>query len=134
MDRHLFLRACAGLLHPVGGELLIQNELMIGKPYRDFFKKVFLTCLRHRMEEGLIPGLTLSEHFSLVDGSPSLFIDQKQALKISNQRIIEYNIRGSHSTNVEMLSGGNQQRALLALLKEPFNSNLIGTSNPRSGC
>jgi ABC-type uncharacterized transport system ATPase subunit len=127
----LFLRACAGLVHPVGGELLVQNESMIGKPYRDFLQKGVSYLPAARMEEGLIPGLTLSEHFSLVDGNQSLFIDQKQALKISNERIIVYNIRGSHSTKVEMLSGGNQQRALLALLKEPLN--LILLEHPTRG-
>lgn len=127
----LFLRACAGLLHPVGGELLIQNGSMIGKPYRDFLQKGVSYLPANRMEEGLVSGLTLSEHFLLVDGNQSLFIDQKQALKISNQRITEYNIKGSHSTSVEMLSGGNQQRALLALLKEPLN--LILLEHPTRG-
>jgi general nucleoside transport system ATP-binding protein len=73
----------------------------------------------------------LSEHFSLLDGSRSLFIDQKQALKISNQRIKEYNIRGRDSSLVEMLSGGNQQRALLALLKDPLS--LILLEHPTRG-
>jgi ABC-type uncharacterized transport system ATPase subunit len=127
----LFLRACAGLLHPVGGELRIQNELMLGKPYRDFLQKGVSYLPAARMEEGLIPGMTLSEHFLLVDGNQSLFIDQKQALQISKQRIIEYNIHGSPSTTVEMLSGGNQQRALLALLKEPLN--LILLEHPTRG-
>ncbi len=127
----LLLRACAGLLHPVGGELLIQNQSMIGKPYRDFLQKGVSFLPAARMEEGLIQGLTLSEHFSLVDGSPALFIDQKHALEICDQRIIEYNIKGTHSTNVEMLSGGNQQRALLALLKEPLN--LILLEHPTRG-
>jgi simple sugar transport system ATP-binding protein len=127
----LLLRACAGLLHPVAGELLIQNHTMIGKPYRDFLRRGVSYLPASRMEEGLIPGLTLSEHFSLVDGNHSLFIDQKQALKITNQRIKEYNIRGTESTTVEMLSGGNQQRALLALLKEPLA--LILLEHPTRG-
>ncbi len=75
--------------------------------------------------------MTLSEHFSLVDGTRSLFIDQKQAQKITNQRIKEFNIRGTESTTVEMLSGGNQQRALLALLKEPLA--LILLEHPTRG-
>jgi ABC-type uncharacterized transport system ATPase subunit len=127
----LFLRACAGLLHPVDGELNIQNQNMSGKPYRDFLKKGVSYLPAARMEEGLIPGLTISEHFSLVDGNKSLFIDQKQALNITNQRIKEYNIRGTESTKVEMLSGGNQQRALLALLKEPLA--LILLEHPTRG-
>ena len=127
----LFLRACAGLLRPVGGELFIQDENMLGKPYRSFLQKGVTYLPASRLEEGLIPGLTLSEHFSLLDGSRSLFIDQKQALKVSNQRIQEYNIRGRESSLVEMLSGGNQQRALLALLKDPLS--LILMEHPTRG-
>lgn len=127
----LFLRASAGLLRPVGGEIFIKNEAMIGKPYRSFLKRGVAYLPASRMEEGLIPGLTLTEHFSLLDDNPSLFIDQKQALTICNQRIKEYNIRGSDSTKVEMLSGGNQQRALLALLKETLS--LMCLEHPTRG-
>jgi simple sugar transport system ATP-binding protein len=127
----LFLRACAGLLRPVGGELFIQNENLIGKPYRAFLQKGVTYLPASRLEEGLIPGLTLSEHFSLLDGNRSLFIDQKQALKICNQRIKEYNIHGRDSSKVEMLSGGNQQRALLALLKDSLS--LILLEHPTRG-
>ncbi len=114
----LFLRACAGLVRPVGGELYIRDESMLGNPYRAFLQKGVAYLPAARMEEGLIPGLSLSEHFSLLDDNRALFIDQKQAQKVCNQRILEYNIRGRDSTHVEMLSGGNQQRALLALLKD----------------
>jgi general nucleoside transport system ATP-binding protein len=127
----LFLRACAGLLRPVGGELFIQNENMLGKIYRSFMQKGITYLPASRLEEGLIPGLTLSEHFSLLDGKRSLFIDQKQAIKDCNQRIKEYNIRGRESTSVEMLSGGNQQRALLALLKDSLS--LILLEHPTRG-
>jgi simple sugar transport system ATP-binding protein len=85
----LFLRACAGLIRPVGGELFVKNEAMLGKPYRTFLKKGVTYLPASRMEEGLIPGLTLSEHFSLVDGNQSLIINQKQVLKVCNQRIKE---------------------------------------------
>lgn len=121
----LFLKACAGLLHPVGGEIFIRNETMIGKPYRSFLQKGVAYLPAARMEEGLIPGLTLSEHFSLLDDSRSLFIDQKHVLARCNERIKEYNIHGRDSTKVEMLSGGNQQRALLALLKESLSLMLL---------
>jgi simple sugar transport system ATP-binding protein len=121
----LFLRACAGLLRPVGGEFFIKNEAMIGKPYRIFLQNGVGFLPAARMEEGLIPGLTLSEHFSLLDGNRSLFIDQKQVLKVCNQQIKEYNIRGRDSTKVEMLSGGNQQRALLALMKNSLSLMLL---------
>ncbi len=121
----LFLRACAGLLRPVGGQLLICNDNMIGKQYRTFLQKGVSYLPASRMEEGLVPGLTLTEHFSLVDGKQALFIDQKEALNVCEQRIKEYNIRGQNSTKVEMLSGGNQQRALLALLKDELTLLLL---------
>ncbi len=35
----LFLRACAGLVRPVGGELLIHQQNMTGKPYRSFLSQ-----------------------------------------------------------------------------------------------
>jgi len=127
----LFLRACAGLLRPVGGELFVQNENMLGKVYHAFLQKGVTYLPASRLEEGLISGLTLSEHFSLLDGNRSLFIDQSQALKVCNQRIKEYNIRGRDSTLVEMLSGGNQQRALLALLKDSLS--LILLEHPTRG-
>jgi general nucleoside transport system ATP-binding protein len=127
----LFLRACSGLLRPVGGELFIQNQVMTGKPYRSFLQKCVTYLPAARLEEGLIPGLTISEHFSLLDRNSSVFIDQKLAYKVSNQRIKEYNIRGYDSSLVEMLSGGNQQRALLALLKDSLS--LILLEHPTRG-
>jgi ABC-type uncharacterized transport system ATPase subunit len=127
----LFLQACAGLLRPVGGEILIQNESMTGKPYRSFLQKNVAYLPAARLEEGLVPGLTLSEHFSLIDDQPGLFIDQKQALAICNERIKEFNIHGRATSPVESLSGGNQQRAMLALLKNELT--LILLEHPSRG-
>jgi len=121
----LFLHACAGLLRPVGGEIYLKNEAMVNKTYIDYRQKGVGYLPAARMEEGLVPGLTLSEHFSLVDGNRSLFIDERQAVNTCNQRIKEYDIRGRASTKVEMLSGGNQQRAILALLYDSLSSLLL---------
>jgi ABC-type uncharacterized transport system ATPase subunit len=127
----LFLRACAGLVRPVGGEILIHNESMTGKPYRYFLSQDVAYLPASRLEEGLVPGLTLTEHFSLLDGNHGLFIDQKQALMVCNQRIQEFNIHGRATSPVESLSGGNQQRALLALLKNSLS--LILLEHPTRG-
>ncbi len=127
----LFLRACAGLVRPVGGEILIHNQNMTGKPYRSFLAQDVAYLPASRLEEGLVPGLTLTEHFSLLDGNRGLFIDQKQALTVCNQRIKEFNIHGRATSPVESLSGGNQQRALLALLKNPLS--LILLEHPTRG-
>jgi general nucleoside transport system ATP-binding protein len=121
----LILRACAGLLRPVGGEILIHGENMTGKPYRSFLNQHVAYLPASRLEEGLIAGLTISEHFSLLDDGGGFFIDEKRALEVSNQRIKDFNIRGRAISKVEALSGGNQQRALLALLKDPLSVILL---------
>jgi ABC-type uncharacterized transport system ATPase subunit len=121
----LFLHACAGLLRPVGGEIYLKNEAMLGKTYLNYRQKGVGYLPAARMEEGLIPGLTLSEHFSLIDGSRSLFINEKKAVDVCSKRIKEYDIRGRVSSKVEMLSGGNQQRALLALLYDSLSLLLL---------
>lgn len=127
----LLLRACAGLLRPVGGEILIHSINMTGKHYRAFLRQNVAYLPASRLEEGLVPGLTLSEHFCLSDGQKGLFIDQKQAISIANQRIKEFNIHGRENSPVEALSGGNQQRTLLALLKNPLS--LVLLEHPTRG-
>lgn len=127
----LFLQACAGLLRPVGGEVFLQNEDMTGKTYHSFLKKKVAYLPAARLEEGLAPGLTLSEHFSLLDDERGLFIDQKRALQICKHQIQDFNIRGRAESPVESLSGGNQQRALLALLKNSLS--LILLEHPTRG-
>jgi ABC-type uncharacterized transport system ATPase subunit len=127
----LFLRACAGLLRPVGGEIVIQNENMTGKAYHAFLQKKIAYLPAARLEEGLAPGLTLMEHFCLLDGNQGLFIDQKNALQVCDAKIKEYNIHGRAASPVEALSGGNQQRALLALLKSSLS--LILLEHPTRG-
>ncbi len=127
----LFLRACAGLQRPVSGEISINGTNMTGKPYRAYLRQDVAYVPASRLEEGLVPGLTLSEHFCLSDGQKGLFIDQDQALNITNQRIKEFNIRGLANSNIEELSGGNQQRALLSLLKNL--SSLILLEHPTRG-
>jgi ABC-type uncharacterized transport system ATPase subunit len=127
----LFLRACAGLLRPVGGSIYLHNENMTGKVYRSFLRKGVAYLPASRLEEGLVPGLTLSEHFCLTDGNSGFFIDRKQNLDLTNRRIQEFNIHGKATSPVESLSGGNQQRALLALLKEKLS--LILLEHPTRG-
>ncbi|MCL4562842.1 MAG: ATP-binding cassette domain-containing protein [Chloroflexi bacterium] len=127
----LFLKACAGLLRPVGGAVYVHNENMTGKVYRSFLQRGVAYLPASRLEEGLVPGLTLSEHFCLADGNTGFFIDRKQNLALTNTRIKDFNIHGLATTPVESLSGGNQQRALLALLKDKLS--LILLEHPTRG-
>jgi ABC-type uncharacterized transport system ATPase subunit len=53
------------------------------------------------------------------------FLDLAYGRSLARERISEFNIKGTDSTTVESLSGGNQQRALLALLKTPLSLLLL---------
>jgi general nucleoside transport system ATP-binding protein len=78
-----------------------------------------------RLEEGLVPGLTLAEHFVLAEKQSGLFIDRERGRKLAEARIQTFNIKGRPVSPVESLSGGNQQRALLSLLRDPLSLILI---------
>ncbi len=73
-----------------------------------------------RLEEGLVPGLSLTEHMALASAAQSVVVPWKEAEEQIGRRIQRYNIIGQPQTLVDQLSGGNQQRAMLALLKNPL--------------
>ncbi|NCP86534.1 MAG: sugar ABC transporter ATP-binding protein [Anaerolineae bacterium CG_4_9_14_3_um_filter_57_17] len=127
----LFLRACAGLLHPVAGKTLVGGRDLTGQAHHAFKKQGVAYLPASRMEEGLIPGLTLTDHFVLAEKMRGVFINREAALGLARQRISAFNIKGTPASTVESLSGGNQQRALLALLQTPLN--LILLEHPTRG-
>jgi simple sugar transport system ATP-binding protein len=73
----------------------------------------------------------LSDHFILSEHLRGLFIDRRTAAELAEERIRSYNIKGTPSNMVESLSGGNQQRMLLALLRDPLS--LILLEHPTRG-
>lgn len=113
----LVLKACAGLIPPTKGRITLWGDDVTGKPYRQFRRRGVAYVPAARLEEGLIAGLSLSDHFLLSQDKPGLFIDRQKGIRLAEERIAEFNIRGRASSPIEALSGGNQQRALLALLK-----------------
>jgi simple sugar transport system ATP-binding protein len=121
----LFLRTCAGLTRPVGGKLIVSNIDLTGKPYRIFMESNVAFLPASRLEEGLVPGMTLTEHFLLAEDQKGYFLDLAYGQKLAEERISDFNIRGTPDTTVESLSGGNQQRALLALMKTPLSLLLL---------
>jgi simple sugar transport system ATP-binding protein len=113
----LFLRACAGLTPATSGRIELEGVDITGKSYHQFKRRGVAYVPATRLEEGLIPGLTLTEHFLLIQQKPGLFIDRDKGRVLAQERIEEFNIKGTPGSPVESLSGGNQQRALLALVK-----------------
>lgn len=123
--QELFLRTCAGLVRPVGGKLTLGDQNLTGKPYRTFLDNNVAFLPASRLEEGLVPGMTLAEHFLLAEEQKGYFLDLAYGQSLAKERITDFNIRGTPYSPVEALSGGNQQRALLALLKTPLSLLLL---------
>lgn len=122
----VLLRACAGLLRPVSGRVVVNGKDLTGKNYHEYMRNGVAFLPASRLEEGLVPGLTLAEHFTVVsDQKKQLFIDKTHFRNKSEQMIEEYHIIGRPETPVESLSGGNQQRAALSLLRDSLSIILL---------
>ncbi len=130
--QRLMLQACVGLQKPSSGRVLLGGQDFTRRSYRDFLAAGVAYLPAGRIEEGLIRGLTLTEHYVLAqrDHQP-FFIDWAAATNGIQKKINEFNIRGRPDTPVEALSGGNQQRALLSLL--PPALKLLALEHPTRG-
>lgn len=127
----MFIRACAGLVRPVGGKVMLKGKNLTGKPYHTFKHEGVNFLPAARLEEGLVPGLSLTDHFVLAEEPKGVFIDKAYGQKLAEDRIKSFNIRGTPVSMIESLSGGNQQRAELALLQTPLS--LVLLEHPTRG-
>jgi general nucleoside transport system ATP-binding protein len=126
-----FLHACCGLLRPLDGRVVIAGREMTGRSYRQFLDAGVAYLPAGRLDEGLVPGLTLTEHVVIAEPRPSPLIDWRAAVRSAARRIGEFRIRGTPDTRVQELSGGNQQRMLLALL--PAQITVLLMEHPTRG-
>lgn len=115
--QELFMRACAGLLRPDSGRIHLRDADMTGKPYRVFMREGVIFGAAGRLEEGLVAGLTLTEHIALLSETAPV-INWQRARQHTQQRIKHYDVRGKSHDMIETLSGGNQQRVLMAMLPD----------------
>jgi simple sugar transport system ATP-binding protein len=112
------LRACAGLLDPSSGKLEVDGTDLTKASYREHLSAGVHYLPAGRLEEGLVEGISITEHLVLVSEEKSFFIDWKKAQDAAEQQIEDYSIKGRPGSNAETLSGGNQQRLLLAMIPE----------------
>lgn len=115
-----FIRGCCGMLRPVAGKVTIKNAELTGSSYHVFRDHGVSLMPASRMEEGLVLGLSLTEHFLLAEPPSGALINEQHGRTMAEERIRNFNIKGTPKSTVESLSGGNQQRALLALLQDPL--------------
>lgn len=99
--------------------------------YRDLRARGVAYLSAGRLEEGLVAGLSLTQHFALAGASRLPWINWFKMRQITNDAIKTYDIRGHAASPIQTLSGGNQQRVALALL--PNNLKLAFLENPTRG-
>jgi len=121
----LFLRSVAGLVRTTKGRILLNNLNLTGRSYHAFKRCGTAFLPAARLEEGLAAGLDLTEHCMLAEEKQGFFVNWDQSRQLAQRRIEDFKIKGTPSSQIEELSGGNQQRALLALLRSPLNLLLL---------
>jgi len=129
--QRLLLRACAGLERVTAGRIRLAGQVVTHAPYRRFLEAGVAYLPAGRLEEGLIGGLTIAEHFALTNRKGPFFVDWAAEQERAAQHIAQFRIVGQPETPVEALSGGNQQRTQLALL--PPNLRLLLMEHPTRG-
>ncbi|MEA3361076.1 MAG: ATP-binding cassette domain-containing protein [Thermodesulfobacteriota bacterium] len=127
----VFLRTAAGLKPMNSGSIYVLNKKM-NKKNHHVFKRAGVSFLpASRLEEGLIPGLNLSEHYVLQQNNKDFFLRRTKADESAKKIINNFHIKGAPKLQVEYLSGGNQQRLLLSFL--PIEPTILLLENPTRG-
>jgi ABC-type uncharacterized transport system ATPase subunit len=114
-----FLQALAGLIQPVHGTITLGSAKINGKNCFHFQRQGIHYVPSSRLEDGLLTGMTLEEHYCLARQGEEFFIRKNNNAIHSREMINTFRIKGTESSRVEELSGGNQQRMLLSMLREP---------------
>jgi simple sugar transport system ATP-binding protein len=128
-----FLRAVAGLQALTSGRVLLSGQNVTKRDYHSRAGMGVAFAPAGRLEEGLVQGLTLTEHFALTTPKKrdTGRIDWKRSTQQTMAQIDYYHIRGQAESEVQTLSGGNQQRTLIALL--PADLKLLLLEDPTRG-
>jgi ABC-type uncharacterized transport system ATPase subunit len=126
----VFLRLAAGLNRPLQGTIRLRQEDMTGKDYHAFKARGITFLPTARLEEGLIPELSIVEHFALQQRD-GIRVRWDEAKRRAGERIERLRIMGTPFSTAKSLSGGNQQRLLLALM--PTDPLILLLEHPTRG-
>ena len=127
----VFLRIAAGLKKAGSGTVIVNNKPMTGKDPLRFQEAGTAFVPASRLEEGLFPALTITEHVALKNGHGGMLIKWRKAAAAAARKIDRFRIAGTARTPAAALSGGNQQRLLLSFL--PDSPSLLLLENPTRG-
>jgi simple sugar transport system ATP-binding protein len=123
--QRLLLQGCAGLLVPEHGRITLAGQNVTKYSYHQMQAAGMAYMAAGRLEEGLVAGLTLTEHVVLALPEHEFMIDWDSARQETAVRVQEYQIVGKPDSTADALSGGNQQRLLFSLLRSPLKLLLL---------
>jgi general nucleoside transport system ATP-binding protein len=127
----VFLRVASGLTKPKQGKIFINGIDMTGSSYHTLRQSGIAFQPASRLEEGLIPGLTITEHCALQQTGTSYVVRWDRSERAAQEKIAKFHVIGRPASPVDSLSGGNQQRLLLSFL--PEEAGLLLIENPTRG-
>jgi ABC-type uncharacterized transport system ATPase subunit len=127
----LVMQACAGLLRPEQGHIVLAGKDVTGWSYHHLQSAGVAYVSAGRLEEGLVAGLSLTEHVVLTQLEHDFIVNWSESRRETQSRIQHYQIIGRPDTLADELSGGNQQRLLFALLNSPLK--LVLLEHPTRG-
>ena len=122
--QHVLLRLLGGHTHPTGGHITVRDANMTGAPLRAFLDAGIHYLPADRLHDGMIGLLSLTDHIAIQNGR-TLLVDRKAAQEAASAAIARYAIKATPNSPIASLSGGNQQRAMLALLPEHCSGILL---------
>jgi simple sugar transport system ATP-binding protein len=111
------LRLLSGRLRPSVGQISVVGQDLTGESSAVFLRAGVHYLPADRLTDGVIGALSLTEHFVLQNGQ-GVLIDLMAARSEARQAIERYAIKATPNSPIASLSGGNQQRAMLALLPD----------------
>jgi simple sugar transport system ATP-binding protein len=127
----VFLRLAGGLKQPTKGAIQLSGRNMKNQNHHAFIRHGVTFMPASRLEEGLISGLSIAEHFALQKNQQNFLVKWQEAHRLAGECIENFRIKGMPDSQVDALSGGNQQRLLLSFL--PAGPVLLLLENPTRG-
>ncbi|NJN15628.1 MAG: ATP-binding cassette domain-containing protein [Oscillochloris sp.] len=115
--QQLLLQLLAGKIRPERGRLHLNGHDLTNAEPREMRIAGVEYLPADRLAEGVVGPLSLSDHFALLQAGGAI-ADRRAAEHQARKAIADYAIKATPLSPLASLSGGNQQRAQLALIPD----------------